>query len=79
MAPIRYRRPVDKVLPARWRLTSGEIAPVLFGLAVLGVGVGLEWTGAGWGLLPVAAVLIGFAFTVAMVREQVSLRVQLRR
>jgi hypothetical protein len=45
---------------------------VLFGLAVLGfgIGVGLEWTGLGWGLLPVAAVLIGFGFTLAVARTR---------
>ena len=58
--------------PAGWRLTTGELTLLLFGLAVLGfgIGVGLEWTGLGWGLVPVAAVLMGFAFTLAMARSR---------
>jgi hypothetical protein len=58
--------------PAGWRLTTGELTLVFFGLAVLGfgIGVGLEWTGLGWGLVPVAAVLIGFAVTLAMARTR---------
>lgn len=58
--------------PAEWRLSTGELALVLCGLAALGfgIGVGLEWTGLGWALLPVAAVLIGFAFTLAMARTR---------
>lgn len=58
--------------PAEWRLSTGELALVLFGLAVFGfgIGVGLEWTGLGWALLPVATVLIGFAFTLAMARAR---------
>ena len=53
------------------RLSTGELALVLFGLAVFGfgIGVGLGWTGLGWGLLPVAAVLIG-AFTLAVTRAR---------
>ena len=58
--------------PAGWRLTTGELILVLFGLAMLGfgIGLGLAWTGLGWALLPVAAVLIGFAFTLAMARTR---------
>ena len=58
--------------PARWRLTTGELILVLVGLATLGFGIGrgLAWTGLGWALLPVAAVLIGFAFTLAMARTR---------
>ena len=54
------------------RLSTGELALVLFGLAVFGfgIGAGLGWTGLGWGLLPVAAVLIGFAFTLAVSRTR---------
>jgi hypothetical protein len=53
-------------------LSTGELALVLFGLAVFGfgIGVGLEWTGLGWGLLPVATVLIAFAFALAMGRTR---------
>jgi hypothetical protein len=56
--------------PAAWRLTTGELILVLFGLTVLGFGIGvrLEWTGLGWVMLPVAAVLIGFAVTLALAR-----------
>jgi hypothetical protein len=51
-------------------LSTGELALALFGLAVLalGVGAGLEWSGLGWGLLPVATVIIAFAFALAVSR-----------
>lgn len=63
---------VEKVSSAGSRLSTGELALLLFGLAVFGfgIGVGLGWTGLGWGLLPVAAVLIGFAFTLAVARTR---------
>ncbi len=63
---------MEKVSPVALRLTTGELALVLLGLAVLGfgIGLGLAWSGLGWGLLPVAAVLIGFAFTLAMTRTR---------
>ena len=63
---------MDKQSPAGWRLSTGELALVLFGLAVFGfgIGVGLEWTGLGWGLLPVATVFIAFAFALAMGRAR---------
>jgi hypothetical protein len=63
---------VDKRSPVRWRLSTGELALVLFGLAVFGfgIGVGLEWTGLGWGLLPVATVLIAFVFALAVGRTR---------
>lgn len=63
---------MEKVSPVGLRLTPGELTLVLFGLALLGfgVGLGLAWSGLGWGLLPVAAVLIGFAFTLALTRTR---------
>ena len=63
---------MDKRSPVGWRLSTGELALVLFGLAVFGfgIGVGLEWTGLGWGLLPVATVLIAFVFALAMGRTR---------
>jgi hypothetical protein len=62
---------VDKRSPTGPQtLSAGELVLALFGLAVLafGVGAGLEWTGLGWGLVPVATVLIAFAFTLALAR-----------
>ena len=58
--------------PVGLRLTTGELTLVLLGLAALGfaIGLGLAWSGLGWGLLPVAAVLIGFGFTLAMTRAR---------
>jgi hypothetical protein len=63
---------VDKRSPAGLQLNAGELALVLFGLAVFGfgIGVGLEWTGVGWGLLPVATVLVAFGFALAMARTR---------
>jgi hypothetical protein len=63
---------VDKRSPAGLQLNAGELALVLFGLAVFGfgIGVGLEWTGLGWGLLPVATLLIAFGFALAMARTR---------
>ena len=63
---------MDKQSLAEWRFSAGELALVLFGLAVLGfgIGIGLEWTGVGWVLLPVAAVLIAFGFTLALARSR---------
>jgi hypothetical protein len=66
-----YFPDVDKRSPTgRRTLSAGELALALFGLAVLafGVGAGLEWSGLGWGLLPVATVLIAFAFALAVAR-----------
>jgi hypothetical protein len=68
---LRYRRNVDERSgTGRRALSTGELLLALFGLAVLafGIGAGLEWTGLGWGLLPVAAVLLGFAFALAVTR-----------
>jgi hypothetical protein len=62
---------VDERSPTEPRtLSTGELVLTLFGLAVLafGVGAGLEWTGLGWGLVPVATVLIAFAFALAVAR-----------
>ena len=64
---------MDKGSPTRWpEFSTGESLLALFGLAVLafGIGVGLEWSGLGWGLLPVATVLIAFAFALAISRTR---------
>jgi hypothetical protein len=62
---------VDKWSQTEGRaFSAGELVLMLFGLALLafGVGAGLEWTGLGWWLVPVATVLIGFAFALALAR-----------
>ena len=63
---------VDRQSPTVWRLSAGELALVLVGLAVFGfgIGIGLEWTGVGWALLPIATVLIAFGFALAMARTK---------